>query len=197
LIVSSLAIEGDAWVAFVAKCKAIAGNIRSNLASALLGYHTLGKALADANLHGKQIKALSRELGQGFSLSNLYNCIRFAQQYPDFQAFTTKYGVRAWREVPRLLVDRSQTVSNALETQATAGQPVTVEVTYPIPIEKHVKLHPRTIAYYIEAKKLRYGGNLGAFLSECVDGFFKNLGYRFGVRRSDGRIEYWDEFAPP
>jgi hypothetical protein len=181
----------------VAKCKAIVSNIRSNLASALLGYHTLGKALAAANLHGEQLRALSRELGQGFSVSNLYNCMRFAQRYPDFQAFTTQYGVPAWREVPRLLVDHPQTVSNALETQATVGQPVTMEVTYPIPIEKQIKLHPRTIAYYIEAKKLAYGGNLGTFLSECVDGYFRNVGYRFGVRRSDSTIEYWDEFAPP
>jgi hypothetical protein len=195
LSISSRAIDGDGWVAFVAECKAIASDIRSNLASALLGYHKLGMILAAANIHGKQVKALSEELGQGFSVSNLYNCIRFAQHYPDFQAFTAKYGVPAWREVGRLLVDRSQTVSNALETQATAGQPVTVEVTYPIE-DKLIKLHPRTIAYYIEAKKLGYGPDLGTFLSECVDGYFRKVGYRFGVQHSDGTIEHWDEFAP-
>jgi hypothetical protein len=197
LNVSSRAIDGDVWVAFVAKCKAIASNIRSNLASALLGYHTLGKALAAANLHGEQIKLLSKELGQGFSVSNLYNCMRFAQRYSDFQAFTTQYGVPAWREVGRLLVDHPQTVSNALETQATVGQPMTMQITYPIPIENRIKLHPRTIAHYIEAKKLGYGDDLGTFLNECVDGYFRKIGNRFGVHHSDGTIEYWDEFAPP
>jgi hypothetical protein len=74
---------------------------------------------------------------------------------------------------------------------------MTMPITYPIPIEKRIKLLDRTIAYYIDAKKRGYGGNLGTFLSECVDEFFRKVGYRFGIRHSDGTIEYWDDFAPP
>ena len=184
-------IQEDNWNKLIAECKEMVMQIQLNLANALQYYHNLGKTIVAASLHGKQIDVLAEELGKvgkGFSRTNLYNSIKFAQRYPDFLAFIGEHGYCPWNQVNRLLVDHPRTKSNALDSQTDGQQPAMNNVT---PVRKWIKLDPTTIAWYGFERNHGFQGDMSAFLNKCVTERYMPRGPRYRVQYDDGRFEDW------
>jgi hypothetical protein len=185
---TAVSAEDNSWKELVDKCKHVVLGVRADDACALLGYHDLGKIILAAGIHGEQIKKLSKELRKasaGFSATNLYTARKFAERYPDFNSFVTKYGVVPWRNVGKLLVDHPRTESNALDSAMNSTTPVT----------KLVKIDPTTIKWYNYERKRGYEGDLNSFLNKCVTEHYEPSGPRYRIEYGDGRIEYWEPIS--
>jgi hypothetical protein len=178
--------QNETWKKLVDNCQKVVQEIRYHLGEALRRYHTLG--LLVANAHGTQMRALSKELGPGFSAATLYLCKRFARQFPIFETFTQQYGKPALRDLPTILTKQSRTDSNALENDSGS---VLVEVA---PTITRIKLDRRVFSMYEECRKLGYTYTFSEFLKEVVVDYFKEHGLRLCMLRvNDGKVEYLDE----
>ena len=92
------------YLRLVNECRRLAGDIRKHLSDALESYHSLGRTVLEANLHGDQMENLAKHLGSGFSKSTLYRCRQFAREYPRLEVFKEHHGSPSWREVTRIIV---------------------------------------------------------------------------------------------
>jgi len=115
-------LDAEIYPQVLSECTKVVEQIRANFSKALQWYHYLGQVLMLYNLHGEQIKRLSRDLGQGFSPTTLYRCIEFARTYPDLEAFFKEYGIQSWRSVSRVLVKHRRNL-HACKTAAEASEP--------------------------------------------------------------------------
>ncbi|MGA2783197.1 MAG: hypothetical protein ABSF09_00670 [Candidatus Bathyarchaeia archaeon] len=170
----------------VDKCQRIADDIRLDLASALMWYHELGKTILD--VHGEQIKMLSKELGKGFSVSTLYYCRQFVQKYPHFETFAIEYGDCAWRQALKRIVNQPRADSNALESQTGGQQPAMKNLT---PVRNWIKLDPTNAQRYDYAREHGFQEGLSAFVNKCISGYYKLKGRSY-MLYDDGRVDYLD-----
>lgn len=185
--VSTTQPQESNWNELVKECKEIVIDIQMHHAYALMGYHKLGKIILAADLHGEQIDTLAKELskvGTGFSRTNIYNCKKFAQRYPHFEAFIVKCKYRPWNQLIKLMVDHPRAKSNALDSQTDRQQPTVNSTTV---VGEYVKLDPKTIQWYNIERSHGFQGDMSAFLNTCVEECYT---FRYSRITNDGKIEY-------
>jgi hypothetical protein len=167
--VGATQVQDDDWNRFVEECKKIVTDIQMGIGSALIRCHDLGTIILAAGIRGKQIDALAAELrnvGRGFSRSNLYYCMKFARRFSDFGAFMVLHGDQLpWNRVIDLLADHPRSKSNALDSQTGKQQSAT---NMTAPVRKVIKVEQKTMKWYEYERNRGFKGDLSAFLNACV-----------------------------